>query len=242
MNLSDQDLFIKYTDNTNGKLILSNYLKNELGKYNFTSLLDVGAGEGEFAVCLSSVFQSVVAIEPNLEFAQKIKGKNVKNLTVVEDTIQNYAADSRFDVILLSYFLDLFQEQDIEMIMRKIAGLRSTKGMILGISYLPGCDWDNYAHRVIRDLNTGRKGGIDRIFAKLEKLNYYCSIKGIIDTEIYGTTLSDLYYNLSFFFKRNLKGYYSNKEKYMELLEKYSRKNAAGYSINVKEVVYEIGL
>lgn len=242
MEQANSELFIKYINNTNGKNVLCNYLKNELPKYNYTSLLDVGAGQGEFAIGLTSILKSVIAVEPNQSFAQNLREKNIKNLTVIEDTIQNYRTDDSYDIILLSYFLDLFRDKDIEIIMNKIMKLKSAKGIILGISYLPHCDWDNYAHIIINDLTIERKGGIDRVFTKLEKFNYYCSIMNIIDTEIYGKTLEDLYYNLSFFFKKNLEGYYSNIDRYIKILQKYSRIKDNQYSINVKEVIYEIRL
>jgi ubiquinone/menaquinone biosynthesis C-methylase UbiE len=242
MEQANSELFVKYINNTNGKNVLCNYLKNELPKYNYTSLLDVGAGQGEFAIGLTSILKSVVAVEPNQSFAQNLREKNIKNLTVIEDTIQNYKTYDSYDIILLSYFLDLFQDKDIEIIMNKIMKLKSAKGIILGISYLPRCDWDNYAHIIINDLTIERKGGIDRVFTKLEKFNYYCSIMNIIDTEIYGKTLEDLYYNLSFFFKKNLEGYYSNIDRYIKILQKYSRIKDNRYSINVKEVIYEIRL
>ena len=242
MEQANSELFVKYINNTNGKNVLCNYLKNELPKYNYTSLLDVGAGQGEFAIGLTSILKSVIAVEPNHSFAQNLRDKNIKNLTVIEDTIQNYRTDESYDIILLSYFLDLFKDFDIEIIMNKIMKLKSANGIILGISYLPHCDWDNYAHIIINDLKIERKGGIDRVFTKLEKFNYYCSIMNIIDTEIQGKTLEDLYYNLSFFFKKNLKGYYSNIDRYIKVLQKYSRIKDNRYSINVKEVIYEIRL
>jgi SAM-dependent methyltransferase len=81
-----------------------------------STVLDVGAGTGRFALALASYADHVTAVEPNtamLEIMrQEMLGRNLSNVTIVPTTWQDAPSDLHSDIVLCSHVLYPIREVD----------------------------------------------------------------------------------------------------------------------------------
>jgi SAM-dependent methyltransferase len=81
-----------------------------------TSVLDIGAGTGRFALALASRASHVTAVEPNtamLEIMrQEMFERNLSNVTIVPTTWQDAPSDLRSDIVVCSHVLYPIREVD----------------------------------------------------------------------------------------------------------------------------------
>lgn len=233
------NLFQRYTENTNGKLILGKSLYSIFEKVNHTTLLDVGAGRGEITLELSSLFEYIMAIEPKRKFIKELRNLEKSNIYVIEKKIQDFSCDIKFDIILLSYFLDSISLDQLPIVMDKLSSFVKMDGKIVGATYLNGCDWDEFVNAVCNKVTINRTGGTDRLVKKLEKVGYTIKVIETLDTNIFGDDEQDLFYNLAFFFKDDIDNYYRQQEEIIYILSDYSKRFDKAL-ISVKEVIFEV--
>jgi SAM-dependent methyltransferase len=74
-----------------------------------TTVLDVGAGTGRFALALAPQAKEIIAVEPNASMLaylqQEALKKNISNITCVPTTWQDAPADLQADIVLCSHVL-----------------------------------------------------------------------------------------------------------------------------------------
>jgi 2-polyprenyl-3-methyl-5-hydroxy-6-metoxy-1,4-benzoquinol methylase len=74
-----------------------------------TTLLDVGAGTGRFALALAPQAKQIIAVEPNASMLaylqQEALTKNISNITCIPTTWQDAPADVQGDIVLCSHVL-----------------------------------------------------------------------------------------------------------------------------------------
>lgn len=233
------DFFSRYASNTNGKNKISNELGLLFSKMSIDNLLDVGAGTGEIAIYLSKIVNRIVAVEPNIKLVKLIQQANKPNIEIYQCKIQDFEYTQKFDCILLSYFLDTIPKTEWPSILKKLKSLLKPNGLILGITYLEGCEWDVFTQYIARQINISRSGGFGRVTLHLRYYGWDVVFKKLINTQIFGTTYNDLYDNLEFFYKAKIDDYRNNKEKYIHQLKNTATTNKRA-NIGVKEVLYKI--
>ena len=124
--------------------------------------------------------------------------------------------------------------------MTTVDKLVASDGVMLGITYLHDCAWDKFSDIVCNELDRYRKGGMKNVEERLNDAGYKCQILKTVDSYIWGNTLEELFFILSFFYKSNISGYLDNKEKFIKLLDKYTCILNDLIVINVKEAIFEI--
>ena len=244
MNFLYSDLFSMYANHHTSKQSIGNKLVDLL-KSNVNGgkdiAIDIGAGNGEITNYLADIFYRVDAVERSIELANTIRKKKRANINVITSDILNYTANEKYNLVLMSYLLDSYYEsiKTVE-IMTIVDKLVANDGVVLGVTYLHDCAWDKFSEIVCNELDKPRKGGMKNVEGRLNKVGYKCHILKTVDSYIWGNTLEELFLNLSFFYKANITGYLENKEKYMELLEKYACTLNDLFVINVKEAIFDI--
>ncbi len=234
------NLFGRYTENTNGKDIVGNCLVNIIKKAEYKSCLDIGAGRGEIATVLAPALERIVMVEPCNRYIQEMKNGKHENIEIAEKRIEDYHTREQYDLILMSYFLDSFDEQRIRYYLELAWPMLEENGKLVGVTYLDGCDWDAFIHHIAQRLTIDRTGGFSRLLERLRKRGWNMLILEIVDTEIRGDNLGGLYENLAFFAKDDLDGYRRFHDEYMEDLAKYISVSHGSVVISLKEVIYQI--
>ena len=238
------DLFSRYAQHHTGKQNIGNELV-ELLKHNEKRendiAIDIGAGNGEITNYLADIFYRVDAIERNIELTNAIREKNRNNINVVLCDILNYSSNEKYNLVLMSYLLDSYSDttKTIE-IMTNVNKLVANDGIVLGITYLHDCAWNKFSEIVCNDLNKHRIGGMKNVERRLSEACYKCHILKTVDSYIWGNTIEELFFNLSFFYKSKISTYLDNKEKYIKLLDKYASTLNDLFIINVKEAIFSI--
>jgi SAM-dependent methyltransferase len=95
-------------------------LKSEVSSQ--TTILDVGAGTGRFALALAPQARHIIAVEPNASMLhylrQDILARGLTNVTCVQTTWQAAPSDLDADVVICSHVL--YPIRDIEPFLRKL--------------------------------------------------------------------------------------------------------------------------
>ncbi len=233
------DYFKKYASNTNGKKLIAKNLGKILQELKIISLLDVGAGSGDILFGVMDKLKYAVAVEPKLALSSIIEQRGLKNIEIIQDVIQNFNSAKKFGCILLSYFLDTVKKEEWNIILDKVNLMKDSNGIILGATYLEGCEWDVFTQYIKRNIDIPRSGGFGRITYQLREIGWDVRVRKIIDTEIFGENISELYNNLEFFYKSKVDVYRENKEHFIPQLELLSGTTGRA-NITVKEVIYEL--
>src|SRR5271168_713973 len=103
------NLFDRYASHTDGKRLIAQAIQT-LVDPRPEVVLDVGAGNGEIAQHLGQWANQIVAIEPSTHLAQRIRDRGLRNVKVIDRTIQNVNDTLAADLAVLSYFLDVLDE------------------------------------------------------------------------------------------------------------------------------------
>ncbi len=74
----------------------------------------------------------------------------------------------------------------------------------------------------------------------MRKCGFYVSMRRIIDTGIYGSSIEELYSTLSFFAKSNMPEYEARSSKFLPVLREYSDEEDDYFVVGIKELVFEI--
>src|SRR5260370_13764496 len=87
-----------------------------------SSVLDVGAGTGRFALALAPYARQITALEPNAAMLsylrQEVEACGVTNLATVQSSWEDASADLRADIVLCSHVL--YPILDIEPFLKKL--------------------------------------------------------------------------------------------------------------------------
>lgn len=87
-----------------------------------TTMLDVGAGTGRFALAFASHAKHVTAVEPNASMSryllQDAAQQNITNISLVQTTWQDTANDVEADIVICSHVL--YPIRDIEPFLTKL--------------------------------------------------------------------------------------------------------------------------
>ena len=199
-NADYSELLLDYCSSTNGKSLTASYLRNFCAQKDFSKLLDVGGGNGYIASELSKDFTEVVVIEPNVFLADKIRNLDLLNVKIIQNNIENITLDEKFDIILLSYFLDTIPISKYRCIINKLNGLLSSNGKIVCVTYLDGCDWDVYVRGMSNLLGEVRRGGYNQILSSLKNIDWYPQVIQIFDSALFAQNYDDLHKVVRYFF------------------------------------------
>jgi len=236
------ELFNRYTRYHTGRQSIGNGLIDLLKNNETKSIaVDIGAGNGDITCYLADLFYRVDAIERREDLANSISNKKKDNINVIVSDIFDYSIDTKYDLVLMSYLLDSFDDLiSINQLMSIVKKLITSDGIILGVTYLPDCAWNEFSAIVCSELSIRQKGGITNVSELLTAANCQCHILKTIESYIWGNSIDDLFLNLSFFYKSNINGYINNKDRFVALLEKNICTSNGLFELNVKEAIFDI--
>ena len=98
------------------------YLLRNLNKNK--SLLDIGCGNGDFAISCASKVAKVVALDVSNKMIRHARANardnNLKNVKFILKDFFSFRSDIKFDYVTLVYFLNVFLNEDmVEMVLKK---------------------------------------------------------------------------------------------------------------------------
>jgi SAM-dependent methyltransferase len=241
--MSYKGLFSDYAARTDGKFKIASEIFDLYPDISSMSVLDIGAGGGEIAKYLAERAERIVCIEQNGEFLDRIK-ENIranKNSEIVLSTVEEWKSNETFDVVLLSYVLDMYEDiGKFERLVTSAFSHSKDGRRVLAASYLEGGEWDVFTQHVAQHLRFQRTGGFARQVHKLRKIGFYIIIRKIFDTKVYDHSLEGLYSTLSFFAKDRIDQYNAHKDKLLPILENHSTREGKYVVTRIKEVIFEI--
>lgn len=130
MNLYEHD-FQFFLKHTNEKRILFEEIRKIIPSFGVTSILDIGAGDGQLSIPLSKLVKRFVCIEPKKEFVDLLRKGN---LEVIEDFFP-CDVKGEFDLILCSHSLPYLKKEFEPFILEGLKKL-TNKGIFLVITYV----------------------------------------------------------------------------------------------------------
>jgi SAM-dependent methyltransferase len=236
--MDSSKLFDRYADHTDGKRLIAEAIQSVVSPQP-TLVVDVGSGSGEIAQHLAGWAKEVIAIEPSRDLAQQIRDRAVRNLRVIESTIQDTADPPVADLAVMSYFLDVIDESIWGPVLEKISSMLQAGKPILAVSYLEGCDWDVFSQVVHTLYGTRRSGGYARGLFRLRRIGWDVHVLRILDTRIFGEDIAQLSEVLEFFYKDTLEQYRAARDVLKQVLSGLVD-DPDRPSLVVKEVLFEI--
>jgi SAM-dependent methyltransferase len=235
------DLFTKYVQHTNGKRKIANSVADTILNLNECSVLDVGAGSGHVAVHLAPLAKQLVCIEPNNELFEQLKSLVPPAVSSIRARLEDWVDDTRFDIVLLAYFLDTFYgDPHFVRLLDSAFSHAKQNGMVVAVSYIEGCAWDVFTEVVAKRLGVKRRGGYTRNVEQIRTTGYHHRVRNMFTSHVFGSSLDMLYDNLGFFFKRNLAGYVEERKNFIPLLERLAVHRDGFWLIEITEIVFSI--
>jgi SAM-dependent methyltransferase len=184
--------FEKFLSHTNEKEILLKEISKEIKKYKIKSLLDIGAGNGLLSIPLSKRVKNYLAIEPNKNFAKKLRGAGLR---VIEKKFPFEISES-FDMILSSHSIS-YQKSFFEPFIKKAWKLVKKNGIFLIITYRgEEDDWTRFMKKLGINYKNKNRKGFNQII-KLLTLLGDVKIRKVI-TKVNAENLDDIIQALSF--------------------------------------------
>lgn len=234
--MNESELFQNYASHTNGKHLIAKTIIKSVS-YLPNNILDIGAGNGAITEYLSKWAKEIVAIEPSASLAKEITNRNLSNVEVIQTRIQDVKINKPYDLILMSYFLDVIDQSAWLEILNTIHQ-KCPNTPILCVTYLEGCPWDIFSQLIKKKIGTKRTGGYTTIIPAIRNLGWDINMMKMINTKIYGQTTQELYKILEFFYKDVLYEYQSTQSYLIKQLKKLANNN--GTSIRVTEILFEL--
>lgn len=238
-------LFAKYARNTNGKREIAqailDYVADLPTRHGAApSILDVGSGDGQVAIKIAASGRDIVCIEPDETLFSDLVSLKVPRLSAHNCTLENYKADSKFDIIILSYIIDCVSPDNLGEFISACRNLRSANGKILVATYVPGSPWDYFSWHVSRGLDRTRRGGLCKVLENLSAHSAYLSSIKIFDTFVSGRNIDDLYENMEFYFRSKLDIYRERQNDFSSLLQDLATTRGSKRNLLIYEGLFEL--
>lgn len=243
-------LFKIYTTHANGKELVGQALGALVGGMHSRSttekprVLDVGAGNGDITKLILPEAGFLQVVEPNPKFADSLTAVRQSDYAYSPTSIQDYTdQNGPYDVIILSYFLELIDQSEWRVVLNKLHSLLTPDGKIIGVTYLDGCAWDSFAALVEHYDDSHRKGGTGYNAQTLRQAGFNFSNLQTVRTELWGSSVDNLYDNLEFFFMKRLELYRRKRPLFINELGEltYQDKTVKNRVVlPVDEVIFEI--
>jgi len=122
-------LFLKRTDE---KVVIRNFITDNIDINNKMAFLDIGAGDGSLSSMISKKVKSTVAVEPNKDFCESLSKK--KNIKVLNETWEDVHLEGLFDFILVSHVVTYFPKTKRKKLIKKMYNVLNSGGKILILS------------------------------------------------------------------------------------------------------------
>lgn len=140
------ETFLRCTDE---KKVFLETLKEKIAEDKISSIIDIGAGNGDLALPLSKLIQKYVAIEPVHTYAERLRKNGI-------DTIESFFpcdVGNTFDMALISHSLP-WKSEKYQPFLLKASELLNKSGEVLVITYDDGIgDW----HEMLLNCNLPSK-------------------------------------------------------------------------------------
>ncbi|MBW3538091.1 class I SAM-dependent methyltransferase [Candidatus Parcubacteria bacterium] len=234
-------LFERYAQHTNGKQIIGTRLAKLADTFHKARILDVGAGNGSISRMLLPHADYLHSIEPNPQFTAALTSLASDGYGFSITSVQDFdGVGTPYDLIILSYVLESIEPDEWNRILRKLYGLLSNHGRIIGVTYLDGCGWDSFAAIAASLSGSKRQAGLGYVTKKAREAGFNLSVLEIVDTEIWGKTLQNLYYNLEFYFVKRMEVYEGKQQQLKSELSKLTVEKNDRTILSVQEVIFEL--
>ncbi len=193
LNQAYTKAFETFLSHTNEKLILLEYLGKLIQSREVSSVLDIGAGNGDLAIPLAREVGRYVAVEQKPNYANTLRNSNL----FVYQAVFPCLIDGKFDLVLGSHIIPWRKEEYTPLIFAAW-DLVATYGQLVLITY---DDTEHSAWNELRDgcnLPTSRRSGsrIDLFREVLETLGEVEVIELV--TAVETNTLDELCQALAF--------------------------------------------
>lgn len=208
-------LFLK---KTNEKRIIFSHIKKEILFKKEMKFLDIGGGDGSFALPISKKVGSTLVIEPNIYFAKKISSSGLNCFNV---KWENFNYNKKFDFILAAYVTTHFPLKKFKSLIRKMINFLEKNGtlIIFAVDENEG-SWRG-VHTYFYEL-IGLKKKSSSLPLKNELENHKVKKKKII-TNVIADNLDEMLKILTFDFGRYGKKFIINKDNIKKYLIKRKR-------------------
>lgn len=206
---------VVYTSNSNS---YENYLKwcDEKEKVlfeliseiesNYSSLLDIGAGNGELTKNLSSKFSSITVIEPAKKRLKELTNNLINaNLNLFNEKFETVKLNGKFDFILSSH--SIYYLKDLEQTLKKIKGFLNEKGKFLIVIKSAEGELQEFMDFFRKDVLNEKYGAslkVDKIVNLLKKQGFSVRIKEA-DVKLTIPSINETINLLDFFYNVSLK-------------------------------------
>lgn len=232
--------FQRYTARTDGKEKIADCVGRIADARGYTSLLDLGSGDGALTRLLRPHFGEVVAVEKDPAFRGALK--RIEGAEVVISRMEDFSSCRKFDLALLAYSFSGIPAEQRARCLDSVRRMLTERGALLVVTFMDGCAWDRFAERIYRDLGITRQGGAKWHLAELERCNRVGSIIETVETAIWDNNAAELAETLSYFFRKNIDTYRARMlGEYLPILEEYTEILPGGQvKLPVVEAVLEV--
>jgi len=186
------DYFQKFLTHTDKKKILLKEITKRILNNNASSLLDIGAGNGELAVPLSVLVINYVAIEQKPDYVKRLQDTSLK---VINKSFPCEIIE-KFDFILASHSLP-WEEKEYKLFIESAINLLTDKGLFLGVTF--DDERSSWAGLLINcDLKSDQRRNGRLMHMEDWLSRYYLLKKTLITTQVKTHSLDDIMASLAF--------------------------------------------
>ena len=163
-----------FYDRSNEKDIVSKYLKEIVGRKEFSSAIDIGAGEGVLTKCFDGQTKNLTILETNEVFFLKLR-EEFPFAHVLQQSIEDFEFREPVDFILMSQVLYYIPPDRWAHLVQKLSQNKTDPGQLVLIQNVDRGDWWSIVGRYLEKspaLLPFRYGSWDQFKAQtLQKLN-----------------------------------------------------------------------
>lgn len=208
-------LFLK---KTNEKKVVLSYIKKEVPLNKEINFLDVGGGDGSFAIPLSKKVKSTLVVEPNIHFTSKLSSLGIN---CFNGKWEDYIVNGVYDFILAAYVVTHFPKKKFRSLIQKMVNCLSDKGILVIFAIDEKAGTWRGIHTYFYDLiNLKRKSSTLQLKEVAEEYN---AKRVKIVTEVIADDYDEMLKILAFDFEKYGDKFHNNKEKIIDYLKKRKR-------------------